>query len=98
MRPPPARTQLLDEPVHDTTLLLFHLKRLLPPLLAEIGRVGQAVDRLSLRLGLGRGAGHPRQTRPGGPPLHDGGRDGANRRHERVRRRAGSGTASPPPA
>lgn len=71
VRPPPARTQLLDEPVHDTTLLLFHLKRLLHPLLEELGRGGQALERLSLRLGLERGEDHSDEIRPAAPTLHE---------------------------
>ncbi len=67
VRPPPARSQLFDEPVHDTTLLLFHLKRLLDPLLDEIGRGGQALERLSLRLGLERGEDHRDEIRPAAP-------------------------------
>jgi protein ImuB len=71
VRPPPGRHQLLDEPVHDTTLLLFHLKRLLHPLLEEIGRAGLALERLSLRLGLERGEDHRDEIRPAAPTLHE---------------------------
>ena len=64
---PTARTLLLTEPVLDTTQLLFHLKRQLHPLLAQLTGRGESLTALQLRFGMERGRDRTETIRPAAP-------------------------------
>ncbi len=65
---PSART-LLDEPIHDTTRLLFVIKGLIDQLVASRSPRGEAITGLGLRLILERGADHRLEVQPAAPTL-----------------------------
>ncbi len=72
--PPPdptANTLLLEDPVHDVTQLLFHLKGQLHPLLARLERRGESLTALDLRLVHERGPDHLDTICPAAPTLDE---------------------------
>ncbi len=64
---PTTRTLLLTDPVLDTTQLLFHVKRQLHPLLAQLIERGESLTALQLRFGMERGRDHTETIQPAAP-------------------------------
>jgi protein ImuB len=67
--PPRERQTDVEPPDTDAARLLFHAKRLLDSLLAELRTRGEAVQALVLRLTVERGTIRPARVRPAAPSL-----------------------------
>ena len=68
---PTANGLLLEDPVHDVTQLLFHLKRQLHPLLATLSKRGESLTALNLHLVHERGPDYLDSIRPAAPTLDE---------------------------